>query len=952
MERIKGKKKSHAKEDREHRDELDGSAEPKTELKKTGKRRRKKLKESSADLIHRALEKKHQDDGYVMCIVIHRADRLKTDLRINHPVVRIHVLDIGTGQYVKKFSRNRAATSYYENQETVDHILPLMTEPFDFKQRKSLVPTWEDVLIINEVYSYFLQRNEGDPKVIICFEILDFLSMTAIHKLKNTQKSDRGWYQIAWAFLKLVGSNGATNTDTKIRLQLFHPVKSYRRKPTSTSEVPEVYQWWLSSSRVPYPSTLYVTVKGIKPPKHVDAAGRSMFAVQEEKGKMTFEELTGKIARGGINPRESGDDHDGATWVKLPGQPNRIPNQIMSTFQAGRRGCFVVKFSNDGRKLACGCADKENFSIFVFETLSTRCCSKFQGHFSIIYDLCWSQDDKELLSASSDGTARSWDASTDGTPAVKVYPHPCFVYAARYHPQRKGLVITGGYDRLIRIWSKECDGINGQLLREMDGHSGFINTICVDTSGQFMFSGDSSGTIVMWNTFENIETKSKKKRNSTTGDVQKWVISKTIKDPEIKDCIISSVNLHPNGRKVLVHTRDSVTRMLDLRSFTVMNRYIGSNNFKEHIRSTLSTCGSFVFSGSEDGLVHVWDTETGDLLKVYSDLGYRAAVSDLDFHPHDDIIAFCSFGENHPVVLYQFNQSGVQDETPYTPASPPASPLPSTSRTLGETTQDMMTHDSRNMQRTTMADIASETMLLNKIKTKLDSVLDSSSGSIALQRTNIAGSRTYSPDRGTRDSHLLPTGTFQRGMNSLSTWGSDFSALPATLHDETVPFSPAGRTLSPQAGQPAGPSSRNVQSRNGLLMVKATYPFEARTVDELTFDVGDVINVLRHEDENWWVGEMADGKQGYFPTSYTVAHEETSRERTTSEKQKKHKERKQYMAVRTPEGEVKVLSAPEDSDGDVMLTKRSRVHGRPPRQNRLSRDINDITRSSSTVKKL
>ena len=29
------------------------------------------------------------------------------------------------------------------------------------------------------------------------------------------------------------------------------------------------------------------------------------------------------------------------------------------------------------------------------------------------------------------------------------------------------------------------------------------------------------------------------------------------------------------------------------------------------MRSTLSPCGSFVFSGSEDGLVHVWDTETG-----------------------------------------------------------------------------------------------------------------------------------------------------------------------------------------------------------------------------------------------------------------------------------------------------------------------------------------------------
>ena len=47
-------------------------------------------------------------------------------------------------------------------------------------------------------------------------------------------------------------------------------------------------------------------------------------------------------------------------------------------------------------------------------------------------------------------------------------------------------------------------------------------------------------------------------------------------------------------------------------SFSMMTRYIGANNFREHVRSTMTTCGSFVFSGSEDGLVYVWDTETGN----------------------------------------------------------------------------------------------------------------------------------------------------------------------------------------------------------------------------------------------------------------------------------------------------------------------------------------------------
>ena len=55
-----------------------------------------------------------------------------------------------------------------------------------------------------------------------------------------------------------------------------------------------------------------------------------------------------------------------------------------------------------------------------------------------------------------------------------------------------------------------------------------------------------------------------------------------------------------------------------------------------------------------------------------------------------------------------------------------------------------------------------------------------------------------------------------------------------------------------------------------LFQMKAAYPFAARNPDELNLDEGDVITVLRQEDEHWWVGEMRDGRQGYFPASYTT----------------------------------------------------------------------------------
>ena len=45
------------------------------------------------------------DDDLVLGVYIHRTDRLKSDFMISHPMVKIHVVDENTGQYVKKDDR-------------------------------------------------------------------------------------------------------------------------------------------------------------------------------------------------------------------------------------------------------------------------------------------------------------------------------------------------------------------------------------------------------------------------------------------------------------------------------------------------------------------------------------------------------------------------------------------------------------------------------------------------------------------------------------------------------------------------------------------------------------------------------------------------------------------------------------------------------------------------------
>ena len=52
------------------------------------------------------------------------------------------------------------------------------------------------------------------------------------------------------------------------------------------------------------------------------------------------------------------------------------------------------------------------------------------------------------------------------------------------------------------------------------------------------------------------------------------------------------------------------------------------------------------------------------------------------------------------------------------------------------------------------------------------------------------------------------------------------------------------------------------------------YPYEANRADELTIQRGDVITVLYIDNENWQMGELADGTQGYFPSNYVTVMEQ------------------------------------------------------------------------------
>ena len=47
---------------------------------------------------------------------------------------------------------------------------------------------------------------------------------------------------------------------------------------------------------------------------------------------------------------------------------------------------------------------------------------------------------------------RVWSLDKLGEKHTRLLPHPGFVYTAQFHPRVESIVVTGGYDEVIRVW--------------------------------------------------------------------------------------------------------------------------------------------------------------------------------------------------------------------------------------------------------------------------------------------------------------------------------------------------------------------------------------------------------------------------------------------------------------------------------------------------------------------
>ncbi|KAI1704140.1 WD repeat-containing protein 82 [Ditylenchus destructor] len=179
--------------------------------------------------------------------------------------------------------------------------------------------------------------------------------------------------------------------------------------------------------------------------------------------------------------------------------------------------------------------------------------------------------------------------------------------------------MSASLDDTVRLWdlrTKKCQG-----LMTLPPNSNPI--VAIDPEGKVFSVGMASETILMYDL-----------NNFTRGP---FLTELPFHQPDTVQW--TGMKISPDGKQLLVMTNDKVLRIFDaLKGFYLRSLEGHENDKNVHLRASFSPCGKFVFCGSTDNDICIWEMESGRLIHKMK-TAHVSAPGNVAFNPKYSLMA-------------------------------------------------------------------------------------------------------------------------------------------------------------------------------------------------------------------------------------------------------------------------------------------------------------------------
>ncbi len=352
---------------------------------------------------------------------------------------------------------------------------------------------------------------------------------------------------------------------------------------------------------------------------------------------------------------------------------------LLQTLRGHTNWIWSVVFSPDGTRLL---SSSEDQTIRLWDVGTGQCLQVLRDHSDWVWAVVFSPDGAQFASASNDQTLRLWNAATGQVEQVLV-GHQGWVQSVAYSPDGRWLV-SGGADQTLGIW----DTTSGERLQTLTGHHGAITAVSHHPHQPWVASAGEDHAVRVWDLSTGQATtvlqghgdRIRALRYSPDGTllasagedgtVRFWdaTTGQPLRALRGHGNAVADLAFSPGGDQLITGSEDQTARLWDVQTGQVLRILQGYTNGIQTVAfvpltlyarlprppiadSPPLTAGCrLLASGSEDGIVRLWDTHSGEVITQLE--GHNNAVRSVAFSPLVPILA--SGSHDHTVRLWDW----------------------------------------------------------------------------------------------------------------------------------------------------------------------------------------------------------------------------------------------------------------------------------------------------------
>jgi guanine nucleotide-binding protein subunit beta-2-like 1 protein len=244
-----------------------------------------------------------------------------------------------------------------------------------------------------------------------------------------------------------------------------------------------------------------------------------------------------------------------------------------------------VVISSDGQFALTGSWDN---TLRLWDINNGRCTRRFIGHTKDVLSVAFSADNRQIVSGSRDKSVKLWNTLGECKYTIGVGAgHTEWVSCVRFSPSLNApVIVSAGWDKLVKVWNlSSCT-----LRTNLEGHTGYLNTVTVSPDGSLCASGGKDGTAMLWDL-----TEGKRLYSLDAGD------------------IINSLVFSPNRYWLCAATTESI-KIWDLESKRMVDEIKLEEGAPTGKNAQVAYCtclawsadGTTLFAGYTDNLIRVY----------------------------------------------------------------------------------------------------------------------------------------------------------------------------------------------------------------------------------------------------------------------------------------------------------------------------------------------------------